>query len=385
MRTVRGVTRAAALTLAAGAVALPVTSAQATTVTCGQVVTADLRLTADLTCSGTALSIGASGVTVDLNGHTITGDGSGRGIAIEGVRPNPSLSNTTVRNGTISDFESAIGMVDTQDVRLSRLNLKATGSNTALRVDIGTKGARVDHSVLRASTGGYAVRGLGGTDLTITGSRVLGGWINLVNSLSSSTISHTDLDRAAIVAQQSNNVLLDHDTLVRTPVTAFFSFGVTIRNSKISGAERAVDFGTDRDVLITGNVFAHNLVGVHSGPPGLDTERATISKNLFVGNGAAGVWLESLYSGGPAGNFAVVGNRFQGNGHRANGLTDAYGNTVNDGLHIDTKDPSGVEVTRNRTDHNADFGIEIRPGSAIDGGGNTSAHDPNGCLGVVCS
>ena len=385
MRTERGIIRAAALTLAAGAVALPVASAHAATVACGQVVTADVKLAADLNCSGSALTIGAGGVTVDLNGHTITGDGTGQGIGIQGANPNSILTKTTVRNGGISNFGTAIATGFAQDVRLSRLDLNQNGSGTGLSMDIGARDVRVDRSVVRNS--GYAVSDHDGTGLTITRSQILGGTISLVNSLGSTTISRTHLAQAIVHTQQSNNILLDHDTLTRASVDSIFSFGLTVRDSQISGAAYGVDFATDRDVLITNNVFTQNWVGVRNAPPpgGLDTLRATISKNLFTGNGAAGVWLEGRNGGTAAGNYKVVRNTFHDNGHQAGGLTDAFGNAVNDGLHIDTNGPSGVEVTRDHTDHNADYGIEIQPGSAIDGGGNTSTGDPNGCLGVVCS
>lgn len=39
-------------------------------------------LTDDLTTTGNCLGIGASNVTIDGNGHTISGDGSGIGISI---------------------------------------------------------------------------------------------------------------------------------------------------------------------------------------------------------------------------------------------------------------------------------------------------------------
>ncbi len=44
------------------------------TVNCGDTLTHSVKLTADLTnCPGDGLVIGANGITVDLNGHTIDG------------------------------------------------------------------------------------------------------------------------------------------------------------------------------------------------------------------------------------------------------------------------------------------------------------------------
>ena len=59
--------------------ALSAPAADATHVQCGDVLTVDTRLDSDLDCAflpdaeGTALTIAASGVTLDLGGHSVTG------------------------------------------------------------------------------------------------------------------------------------------------------------------------------------------------------------------------------------------------------------------------------------------------------------------------
>ena len=67
------------------AVGLPATVAgssnQATSLSCGSVITTDVRLAADLVdCPAFGLVVGAPGITIDLNGHVIGGTGSGVGI-----------------------------------------------------------------------------------------------------------------------------------------------------------------------------------------------------------------------------------------------------------------------------------------------------------------
>jgi hypothetical protein len=52
--------------------------ALASHVRCGQTITGDTTLDSDLTnCPGSGVVIGAENVTLDLNGHTIDGDGTG--------------------------------------------------------------------------------------------------------------------------------------------------------------------------------------------------------------------------------------------------------------------------------------------------------------------
>jgi para-nitrobenzyl esterase len=64
---------------------------------CGMTVLSNLKLDHDLTCAGNGLIVGADRITLDLNGHTITGAGSGVGIGVTG-RVNVSIVGGTVRN-----------------------------------------------------------------------------------------------------------------------------------------------------------------------------------------------------------------------------------------------------------------------------------------------
>jgi parallel beta-helix repeat protein len=79
--------------------------AAAATVICGQTITVNTTVDNDLTCpSSNGLVVGANGITLDLNGHTIRGfDGQGvmgdNGIVVSGRQ------GVTVRNGTVTRFE----------------------------------------------------------------------------------------------------------------------------------------------------------------------------------------------------------------------------------------------------------------------------------------
>src|SRR5687767_4547714 len=68
------VTRGARTSLAAALVILIMVPPPIAAQSCGSSITSDLTLTADLDltgCSGTALSIGADGITIDGQGHRI--------------------------------------------------------------------------------------------------------------------------------------------------------------------------------------------------------------------------------------------------------------------------------------------------------------------------
>jgi nitrous oxidase accessory protein NosD len=90
----------------------------AATLRCGDAVTADTVLTADVTgCGATGLVVAADGVTLDLNGHTVSGHQLGFGIVVSGRR------NVTIRNGTVSHFRVGVSADDSTDVTARDLAL----------------------------------------------------------------------------------------------------------------------------------------------------------------------------------------------------------------------------------------------------------------------
>ena len=72
--------------------------------TCGQTLTTNTTLTADLDCSGyggTALYMGANSIVLNLNGHTIwgpTGNEGQYGVYTDGY------NRTTIKNGSINHY-----------------------------------------------------------------------------------------------------------------------------------------------------------------------------------------------------------------------------------------------------------------------------------------
>jgi len=69
---------------------------------CGATILADLKLDGDLSCAGDGLIVGADGIKIDLNGHTIAGSGVGVGVTLRSRR------DVVVHGGTIADFVTGI-------------------------------------------------------------------------------------------------------------------------------------------------------------------------------------------------------------------------------------------------------------------------------------
>jgi parallel beta-helix repeat protein len=117
---------AVAVGAALAAVAVPagvVLAVPAEGLSCGATVTTDVRLTADLVdCAGPGLVIGASGIEIDLDGHTIDGTGANAGIF------NPEGHDAlTIRGGTIREFGQGIDLLESRGSRIDRLRVTANG------------------------------------------------------------------------------------------------------------------------------------------------------------------------------------------------------------------------------------------------------------------
>jgi hypothetical protein len=91
----------------------------ATSLPCGKVITKDTKLTADIgPCAGAGLIVAANGITLDLGGHTITGNPLARpdqplgpfdhdqaGIVLQRVE------GVTVTNGTVTKFDAGVAIM----------------------------------------------------------------------------------------------------------------------------------------------------------------------------------------------------------------------------------------------------------------------------------
>lgn len=94
---------------------------------CGDTITADTTLDRDLTdCPSNGIVIGADGITLDLNGHTISGDGKlvrrcpRKRICDVGVG-NDDHTGVTVRGGSVRGFAIGVGVFRGRNNRFAEL------------------------------------------------------------------------------------------------------------------------------------------------------------------------------------------------------------------------------------------------------------------------
>lgn len=108
--------------------ALSAATGSAFAVSCGDTITRDTRLDRDLDCRGAAiaLTIERSGVTLDLNGHTLRADGNATAIALEDVR------DATIRGGRIVGADTGVEATRSKGLRVTGVELVDVGTGVRL-------------------------------------------------------------------------------------------------------------------------------------------------------------------------------------------------------------------------------------------------------------
>ncbi|MEO6081818.1 MAG: right-handed parallel beta-helix repeat-containing protein [Umezawaea sp.] len=368
-------------------------------VQCGDTVTSDIRLSADLHCTGPGLIVKAGGIVLNLNGHSITGSGTDTGIAVVGQ------ANVRIRNGKISNFDRGAFFAGSTDGEMVNLTIADNVGHNILTVDNSTNLKLTNCKIRR---GGVDINTTSG--LTISNTEFIQSGINFAATSRSPVISgSTFIDSAIFYSTNANNGSLTRSTFIRSGISLreadelmvsgnVFNQGyirvlnasrnTTIVNNRFSNGDRAVfvqQAVSSANLRIIGNRFTGNQIGVDASDifTGME-DGITVSGNTFTDNAVAGVLLESSVNNGVYW-VRIEANTLKSNGKRSGGRVDNAGRPIDDGIHVNVPANGPVEITGNTTKGNADYGIEAVPGSVTDGGGNTSSGNPSGCLGVTCS
>ena len=147
-------------------ISLGVATAQG--VRCGQVLTKSTVLSQNLYCQGTALYVGAHGITVDLKGYTVSGDGTGVGIRNDGFLPSGyngagGYDRVTVRGGTIQHFDVGLVLGTTSSNSITNMTIRRMRRNpfgTGIVMTVANDRARVRFNLIEDNDrGGISVDG----------------------------------------------------------------------------------------------------------------------------------------------------------------------------------------------------------------------------------
>lgn len=316
--------------------------AQAAHLSCGDTLLAPTSLDADLTCTGTALFIGRSGITVDLNGFTITGDvGDGAGVNTEG------FNAVTIQNGTIDKFEFAVLANGSHRLVLSHLHITGErGGPNAHAVDIRNfNNVVIEHSsfVIPDTSVDFAeaIRLQSGKAVVVENVDVHGGFIgvnfacDLCNGTEPPTngkvqfSTFTENVIGVLIANSTNalvrenhvsdgvfldlfggidakGISVDSDFGAGNSVT-----GVVVKNNHVHDSEgigirvKAVAATTTSDITVDGNLVHDNdLDGILL----VDTDDSEITENLVNDNGGDGIALTVGSTGNDITDNGATGN-----------------------------------------------------------------------------
>ncbi|MEM4389458.1 MAG: right-handed parallel beta-helix repeat-containing protein [Candidatus Micrarchaeia archaeon] len=206
---------------------------------CGDTLIASWTMASDLgPCSGNGLTIGASGITLDCAGHSITGTGAGNGII-------SNEANLVIKNCTIQNFYTGLNFVDTHDNTIVdihfhknnySLRLHNAYNNNITNIDIagGEEGVRISYGH------GNILRGLNINN--ITESSGIGLYLYLTYNNSIANINITNALWVVYIYNAQDNVLEGLD--ISNITTELFVFNRatnnTIANSSARGGSNTI-------------------------------------------------------------------------------------------------------------------------------------------------
>jgi len=352
-------------------------------VSCGDTITADTTLQQDLVnCPNRGIEIGADGVTLDLNGHLVDGDGTSvadcnvpRGPCDVGLF-NDSHDGVTVMHGSVREFDSGVLFgTATGRARNNRvLGVSATGNQFT-----GIVMASQVRGLVRNSSGDGSL-GRDGMGLQLADSH----HVRILNN------SFRHNAHVGMETFESDRYLIKGNLFSHNDQEAILMGG---RDNQVR-RNRLVRNGSGMSLGGRGNVVAHNrIVGGHDGIRVEKGRGTLVADNLIVDTRRWGITL-GIYRPFIGGAHNVVrGNIVRRS--RVDGIAvvkkerhsalvrNVVTGSGDDGFDINSRTTT---LTGNRARRNADLGIEAVFG-VIDGGGNNASGNgnPAQCTNIFCS
>jgi parallel beta-helix repeat protein len=332
---------------------------------CGDVLTQDTTLAADLHCTGgsphdPALVIGADGITLDLGGHTLSG--------VTGYRIiNEGHDNVTIRNGTVGSDGGSIHLIGVSGNVIR--DIHAGGLILGIYAESSDYNRFVHNQVESVKFG------VSGSHNVIAH--------NLVTRYESDLSVHGDYNRVV------DNIVWGSQG---TSLALGGAHNQVRRNVFLNDALWVVALAGATDTDLVDNTIGTS--GSFGRAVGVSIENS--SRNRFVGNSVFAVvdgfdlhsGADNVFRGNDVSGVPVDGERTSPTSAIAAGATGTVlrDNTVrgfdDDGIDVDAP---GTRLKGNTANDNGDLGIEAVPG-IIDLGGNSASGNGNPlqCLNVAC-
>ena len=258
---------------------------------CGQVVTQDVALTSDLNCdSGDGLIVGASGITINLNGYSITGpQGGGQEEAAAAVNPTSANSENggqeeaaaNSENGSQEEEEEAAA--NSEDENGGQEEEEAA-AEPEIRPVTTRQTADYDGSsgILVANADNVAISGLG----------EISGFSRGVTFLGSSGGAVTDIQLAnndiGVVVASSEGTEISRNTITNNGIAVVSdgsNGGVTAFNQVVANLEQGIlVLGSSDNVVAANNMYGNGASGIYLDPM---SQRNHLDYNTVFGHETA--------------------------------------------------------------------------------------------------
>jgi parallel beta-helix repeat protein len=299
-------------------VAVP--SAAADTVHCGEVLHASTTLSNSLIgCSSDGLVVGASGITVDLNGHAVSGVGLATGIRNDGH------DDVTIRNGSVINFDNGV-ILGPGTLRNAVTGLSLVKNEVASIALNSASGNNISHN----SMSEYSDTGLHLTNGSST------------NVIVGNSIGGGGSGEAFVIDSGSNDNWLEGNVVPVSGGHAVRVEGSTgtmvLANQLAGGADVAVQLTGAPDSVVQANTISG---GGDAAVAFTSSTAGVVRFNAFGKTGDAGVILEAMS------NSLVKGNTMS--------LSGDAGVVLRNGS-------SNVRVIDNTATNASDSGISIADG-----------------------
>jgi nitrous oxidase accessory protein NosD len=358
---------------------------------CGQTVTTSVKLGNDLlNCPEDGLVVGASGITIDLNGHRITGppqEGGDPALCFCGVNDKAGFDNITLRSGRIEGFRHGASFEDAEAVTVR--NLVTRGERTNPTNGHGGNGVfleRAHGARVSGSTFTDAWRGVLAQDSSevviekVQVAEIEHAGLALKRD-TDSTVRHANIDTGG--GEWSIEVVNSSRTVVTHNRIRHFSLGIGVAAFAAFGGLPAVGNKVENKVMRDGVTSGSTGISLFEIDGGTVRE-TTVAQNTIIAPTEEGIFAGAANSSDGLGNppfEEVVGmgpDQSLIEGNLVNGK-----DASTDGILLHA--PGNV-LTGNRANRNAEWGIDAIEGT-IDGGGNTAHKNgqPAQCRGVVCN
>ena len=227
--------------------------------------------------TGTAITIAASDVVLDLNGRTL--DGSPAGSATQAIGIGASgRSNVTVKNGTVRGFQTGIQLTSVPGTHGNVVETIRADRNTVVGVSAGGLGVVIRDNLVVETGGSTAPAPIGGLRSTgISAFLAPGGVVSGNQVVNTATPDPGSFDYG-IHAANSNGILIQANSVQNPTPSPAFSFGIIVPfsqnaqivDNRVSDVEVGISYsssatGKYRDNLTDGVATPFDGTGTDAG------------------------------------------------------------------------------------------------------------------------